>query len=45
MVTDTRAGLLARAQQAESEGWGYVLTQRMILQEFGHCLTKIVESI
>ncbi|CAL8362769.1 spexin prohormone 2 isoform X1 [Gadus morhua] len=45
VVADTRDCLLAQAAQAEREGCCYVLAQRMILQEFGRCLTKIVESV
>ena len=37
--------MLARAELAEQEGQSPAHAERMVLVEFGHCLTRIVEAM
>lgn len=36
--------LLARAEQAEKTGKSKAAAERMILEEFGHCLMRVISS-
>ncbi|KAJ8417676.1 hypothetical protein AAFF_G00225190 [Aldrovandia affinis] len=44
-VETTCSRLLAQAEEAEREGYTETQAEKMILQEFGQCLTQIVQSI
>ncbi|XP_064193165.1 spexin prohormone 2 isoform X2 [Anguilla rostrata] len=45
VVETTCVCLLAQAEEAEKEGHTEAQAERMILEEFGQCLTQIVQSI
>lgn len=44
-VETTCSRLLAQAGEAEKEGYTETQAEKMILEEFGQCLTQIVQSI
>ncbi|KAH0621029.1 hypothetical protein JD844_022032 [Phrynosoma platyrhinos] len=44
VVEATCACLLAQAEEAEKEGYSVCLAERMILEEFGRCLSQILHS-
>nr|XP_020468437.1 protein lin-54 homolog isoform X3 [Monopterus albus] len=45
MVEDVCNHLVAQAEKAEREGQSPIQAERMVLVEFGHCLTQIVKSM
>lgn len=45
VVEATCGCLLAQAEEAEKEGYTLCQAEKMILEEFGQCLTQIVRSI
>ena len=45
VVEATCGCLLAQAEEAEKEGCTLSQAEQMILEEFGQCLTQIVQSI
>ncbi|MGH0136876.1 UNVERIFIED_CONTAM: hypothetical protein FKN15_009588 [Acipenser sinensis] len=44
VIEATCACLLAQAEEAEKEGYSVYQAEQMILEEFGQCLTQIVQS-